>query len=1334
MKKSLIGLCVSLMASAAFAATPTAGAGNGTTTIVIDGKAHVYDSTVSGVGADSALLNKYKANDKAAPSTDAQLNAKYGMGSVSAGAATYSGTNIGQSWNKGTPPPSTVGMSQSTQEIAAKYYGNDANRTPLEKGSVAPSSGSMQSYTQGLLGIAGVEGTAGPISRTAGAGAATFKSAAENTVKCGTNRNFSVNGWTGKLTCEGTASVTVMLCPHPPGTVFCSTDEELKSYVIGSGSQVQDAALGLTMAASFPDEYSVKLKFTTKLSAAAVTQTAAQRAEANANGGGAGGTGTANGNSTLGMLSRVTSGTNYAKALEGPGASVATCQEKAERGESCDGDVVDVSWVKQDGSTSAECQKDICLDQATTKTDWVESCTRSFTRTNYACSFVRAPLSCTTIAKTAPVTYTCEFANCDKVTSAEVAEYFGGVSNCVHDASKDSCYTFGLSKRCDQRWNCAAGTIGRTCDGGVDPNTEKGYVLVGTTSKQVNINGGTQDQFIESWLGPDLATNSCAAAPYPLASTVAASCENGGAGKVRSSCEAWFGRTMSTSACTMTTAAGLTADVDEAMKKGCGYCIRYSMLDSCSALAPLTDADCPAARKSECVLGTSRCSSASPQGTTPQCYGQEETYNCSKSTTSCTTWGKPANCAAPTGGVTAGVPATPRQMPASTGLSQAIIGLALMDATAKSANNCVGGQTGCVTPDDASSSVVASDKRTDLQAEAAKDDRAWYEAHGGLPRIFNGAQNECLRTSTGVTSANCCDINLDRSTTQCSAADVQLALARRNKYTHYVGEYCKESRNGTCVSVAETYCSFEGLLPRVVQEQGRKQIDESQAAYKGADTTAFTSTLSYYGGAEKGSWAWHQAKDGLHVYQWAWPSWCSDPASAQDKLKADVTAPDCPATPEVWFATCVESTDAGATSRCATPPANPFDSKAGFSVVRVDPLVETVTSIHRQALVKGACDSASSTCAYQVSMTTAGNRVVLSRELTFMSTTGATADTAAARFETGPIAVIGNTILRPIVWVMEGAGPSEVTIQYSTDEGTTWSSAKVPAVNSAGTPTRIPGAEAVDVVVDCNAAAGVSSPMACTLKASGTIVMTSKPWSVSKGVADCSGFTAGQFSSLDYDRMDLSEWSNATSVNLSVDTSKLPTVLGAQVKAMTDSYYAAGTGDLSTQGLATSVSPERAQSLFVSPDSGFGPFTVQLMVSGNWPQLYDDPAKNTNPVRAVQVEWDDCNKTVDPNACGPLTTADPQLSNGKVARFTAQHTYQAPAGQANKVHLIKVTIIAADGNHTLTKAVQNNWGTASNVLQPLGTTHVPGQVTNNTGNQITTSVPGAGVLKSITGQ
>lgn len=1322
MKSSLIfSALVGLLAGVASAATSTTGAGAGTTTIVINGQPHVYDSDVSGVGADSARLSKYKALNSAPSSTDAQVSAQYGMGASASGTATSMGNSIGQAWNKGTAP-STAGLSQDTQAIAARYYGSSANKTPLEKGSVSPSSTTMQSYTQGLIGVAGVEGTAGPIDRNSGAGAATFKSSSENTIPCGTNKDFSVNGWTGKLTCNGTTSVTVLLCPHPPGTVYCSSDDELKSFTLGSGVQSQDAGLGLTMLASFPDSTSVKLKFSTKMSVSAVTQTAAQRADANSSGGGAGGTGTANANSTLGMLSKVTNSTNYAKALQGPGASVATCQEKAENGESCDGDVVDVSWVKADGALPAGCDTDICLTQSTTKTDWTESCTRSFTRTNYACSYVRAPLSCTTIAKTAPVTYTCEFANCGTVTAAEVEDYFGGVSSCVHDSANDSCYTVGFGKRCDQRWICAAGTVARTCDGGVDPKTKPGYVQVGTTSKVVTVNGGTQNQLIESWLGPEVATNNCTATPYPLAGTVSASCENQGAGKVRGMCEAWYGRTLTSSACSATSAAGLPLDVSEAQKQGCGYCIKYSMLDSCSALAPSSDSDCPAARKSECVLGTTSCTSASPQGTTAQCYAQQETYNCSKSTTNCTAWGKPDSCKPSTGGITAGIPSNPRQVTPSTGLSQAIIGLALMDATAKSANNCVANQNGCSTPDDASKSVVASDKRTELAAEATKDDTTWYSSHGGLPLIFNGNANECLRSS--LLGANCCDINLDRSTTQCSAADVQLALARRNKFTHYVGEYCKESRNGTCVSVAEQYCSFEGLLQRVVQEQGRKQIDQTQAAYQGADTTSFSSTLSYYGTGDKGSWAWHQTKDSLQVYQWAWPTWCRDPAAAQAKLSADATAPDCPAVPEIWFATCIESTDPGAPSRCGTPPSSPFENKPGFDLVRVDPLAETITPIHRQAWVKGACDSATSECAYQVNVTTSGNHIILSREISFTSTTGAPAGSGTASFQTGPISVIGNTILRPIEWAMEGAGPSDVTIQFSTDGGTNWSAVKVPAVNPAGTPTRLPGAEGVDVVVSCDSGAGAASPMPCVLKSSGTIVMTSKPWSVGVGQMDCSGFTGGQFSMLDYDRMDLSEWTSATSTNLSVDTSQLPSVLGAQVKTMTDKYYASGTSDTVTLGSATAVSPERAQSLYVSPDTGFGPFAVQLMVSGNWPQLYDDPARNTNPVRAVQVDWGDSSG---------MQAADPQSSNGVVSRFTAQHTYQAPTSQANQVQMITVTITAADGAHTMTKAIQNNWQTASNVLQARGTTQVPGQVLDNSANQTTVTVPGAGVLKSLSG-
>ena len=1313
MKLSLFLASLAVASGVAIAAGP-----QGTTTVIINGEEHVYDSTVSGVGADTALLAKQKTRDAATPANPADLS-KYKMGAD--GSSPSSTANIiSQGWSKGTAP-STAGMSAEAQATASKYYGSSANKTTLENGSIAPSSTAMQSYTQGLLGVAGVEGTAGPINKNGGAGAATFKSAQESTFRCGTNKDFAVNGWTGKLTCNGTTSVTVQVCPHPPGTVFCEKEEELKTFTLAAGGQTQEASLGLTMQASFPDKDSVKLKFSTKATAAAVVQTAPQRAEANAASGG-GTTGAGNGNSTLGMLNKVTNSTNYAKALEGPGASVATCQEKAERGETCDGDVVDVGWVKQDGTVPAECEKDICLNQATTKTDWTESCTRSFTLTNYACAFVRAPVSCVTIAKTAPVTYTCESSGCQKVTAAEVEDYFGGVSGCVHDTSGDSCYTVGTITRCDQRWVCSAGTVSRTCDGGVNPTPAKGYILTGTTTKQVQANGGTQNQLIESWLGPDLATNNCAATPYPLSGPVSTSCENGGVGKKRGPCEAWYGRTLTASACTMTNPLGGTADVDESMKKGCGYCARYSMLDTCSALAPVASADCPAASKPECVQTSTRCVSASPQGTTDQCYAQEESYQCSKSSTSCTTWGKPASCnVAPSQGVTAGIPSTPRDASPSSNLSQAIVGLALLDASAKSANNCKIGESGCISdPAAAKPGIEASDsEKRPLEAEATKDDEAWYAAHGGLPRIFNGVAQECVNTLNNV-AINCCDPNLSAPTSQCPEPYVQLAKARRSGFAHLVeSNYCKDEKCGTR---ADLYCTFEGLLPRVVQEQGRKQIDQAQAAYQGADTTAFTSTLSYYGAADKGNWAWHQSKDGLHVYQWAWPSWCSDPVVAQAKLKADATAISCPPVPEMWFATCAESTSAGATPRCTTPPTSPFEVKAGFSVVRADPLADTITPIHRQAWVKGACDTATATCSYQVSMTTAGNRVVLSRESNFMSTTGAPADSASASFEMGPLSVIGKTMLRPVIWAMEGAGPSEITVQYSTDEGGTWTAVKVPAQGQ-GKATRLAGAEAVDLAIDCNNGGGANVPMPCVLKASGTVVLTSKPWSVGKGIADCSGFTPSQFSLLDYDRMDLSEWLSTNPGNLSVaDTSQLPAALGAQVKSMTDSYYAKPASDAVTLGGTVSVSPERAQSIFVSPDSGFGPFTVKLLVSGNWPQLYEDETKNTNPVRSVMIDWGDGS---------PLdNSATAQISGGKVTNFAAQHEFKAPT-QGDLLHTVKVTVTAANGTYTVTKSVKNSWQKATTTSQNTGATSmVAGQV--SPGAATAATVPGAAVLKNST--
>jgi conjugal transfer mating pair stabilization protein TraN len=69
--------------------------------------------------------------------------------------------------------------------------------------------------------------------------------------------------------------------------------------------------------------------------------------------------------------------------------------------------------------------------------------------------------------------------------------------------------------------------------------------------------------------------------------------------------------------------------------------------------------------------------------------------------------------------------------------------------------------------------------------------------------------------------------------TKCGTTEVALGHSRTagnsgDGYCHSIGDYCAEEWNlgltKICVQKKDTYCCFNGLLARIIQEQGRPQL------------------------------------------------------------------------------------------------------------------------------------------------------------------------------------------------------------------------------------------------------------------------------------------------------------------------------------------------------------------------------------------------------------------------------------------------------------------------------------------------------------------------------
>lgn len=76
-------------------------------------------------------------------------------------------------------------------------------------------------------------------------------------------------------------------------------------------------------------------------------------------------------------------------------------------------------------------------------------------------------------------------------------------------------------------------------------------------------------------------------------------------------------------------------------------------------------------------------------------------------------------------------------------------------------------------------------------------------------------------------------------TEKCSQEDMETATLVGSKFCHYVGKYCSEKwRIIGCVQKKATYCCFNSMLGRIIQEQGRPQLQSFANSLTGMWGTA----------------------------------------------------------------------------------------------------------------------------------------------------------------------------------------------------------------------------------------------------------------------------------------------------------------------------------------------------------------------------------------------------------------------------------------------------------------------------------------------------------------
>lgn len=90
-------------------------------------------------------------------------------------------------------------------------------------------------------------------------------------------------------------------------------------------------------------------------------------------------------------------------------------------------------------------------------------------------------------------------------------------------------------------------------------------------------------------------------------------------------------------------------------------------------------------------------------------------------------------------------------------------------------------------------------------------------------RAFTGQPKFCKKFAVGF--SNCCTDSgwgQDLGLAHCSSEEKALAKAKTKKLTVSVGEFCSKKVLGVCVEKKRSYCQFDSILAKIVQQQGRE--------------------------------------------------------------------------------------------------------------------------------------------------------------------------------------------------------------------------------------------------------------------------------------------------------------------------------------------------------------------------------------------------------------------------------------------------------------------------------------------------------------------------------
>ena len=234
-------------------------------------------------------------------------------------------------------------------------------------------------------------------------------------------------------------------------------------------------------------------------------------------------------------------------------------------------------------------------------------------------------------------------------------------------------------------------------------------------------------------------------------------------------------------------------------------------------------------------------------------------------------------------------------------------------------------------------------------------------------QIDNSAQKKEALAAEGETCDSSSDEDCDGyeqdilSTMICSNKEVELSKARGAKHVvGPLGSECSVDILGFCLENERFFCEFDNLFARIVQEQGRAQI-ESALASGSSDSEQLDLSFTYYNqnGTNEGGWT-VQTVNGNKIAYWQWDPDCRNYLLDFNPTSSVSTnlAPICPYYDEVHIASCNGS-------GCNKLPSHPYtnETAAGeytdFTLTVLDPYVKMGQSVGPNMFISGECGSAS---------------------------------------------------------------------------------------------------------------------------------------------------------------------------------------------------------------------------------------------------------------------------------------------------------------------------------------------------------------------------------------